>query len=66
METKNNETKFKNSLIDITLKNKNGFTINLNLKNPNYKKGYYVAIDDDSFIFLDKPIFKKALKGGIK
>jgi len=42
------KTEFKNKLIDITLKNKNGFTINLNLKNPNYKKGFYIAITDNS------------------
>lgn len=53
MKTK---TQFKNKLIDITLKNKEGYTINLELKNPKYKKGYYIAITDNSHKNINKVI----------
>ena len=61
MILKKSKTEFKNKLIDITIKNKNGYTINLNLKNPKYKKGYYIAITDNS----NKDI-KKAIENIIK
>ena len=61
MKLKKSKTEFKNKLIDITIKNKNGYTINLNLKNPKYKKGYYIAITDNS----NKDI-KKAIENIIK
>ena len=52
----NNKTDFKRQLIDITIKNKEGYTINLNLKNPLHKKGYYIAITDNSHKDINKAI----------
>jgi hypothetical protein len=38
---------FINSLKDIIIKNKNGFTIDFNLKPMNYKKGFYVGLTNN-------------------
>ena len=47
---------FKNLLTDITIKNKNGYTLNLDLKPTKYKKGFYVGLTDNSNKNINKAI----------
>ena len=49
-------TEYKTRLKNFILNNKNGFTINFNINKARHKKGFYVALTDNSSYNIDTAI----------